>query len=376
MTTQEHTDAISEDIFEVDDLPLETKEVDSFGKFRLQNQYIFLTYARCDFIDKSYKKWLGAKLPQYISCEIATEKHKDDYPHKHVLINRGKLFQTTNYKFFDFDGFHPNIKGVKRGAGNYATVLAYISKYDVKLHNLHDASKRWLAVASAETLSHALIEGDIVGLSSMNTKIIYEAFKADNKPTIEPVIEPDCPWYNKLKEYQQGLVEINQFRDILWFYDASGDSHKTHFANYVFDDKDYCVITSVDTCANFNRVLYNNIQRGWTMKYLVFLLPRNWIDTEKGAIYRCIETAKDGIITMTKYDSDNFRISQKVLIVVLSNTMPNIHSLTLNKWHLYNIHADKSISRISVTLHKDNGASTMLGGPIVKLNVLHNSDIT
>lgn len=373
METLPHEDVAHTEVsFDLESLPLKEKVQDS--KFRIQNQYLFLTYARCDFVDKAYKEWLGIVLPQYIECTIATENHKDGTPHKHVLINRGKNFQTKNSKFFDYEGFHPNIVGIMPNVGDYLRVLAYISKYDEKLNSLNIVSKKHLAVISSASLSHALVEGSLCGLSAMNTKTIYEAFKADNKPQLEPVSEPKAPWIDKMREYQENLIDRDVYRDILWFYDKFGNSHKTHFANYVFDDPDYCVITSVDTCKDFMRIIYNSMKRGWTMKYLIFLLPRNWIDREGGALYKCIETAKDGIITMNKFDSDRFRISQKVLIVVLANTMPNIGAMTLDKWHLYNIHSTKEVSRISFISTKHTGGldNVRNGPPTVQLNKIDN----
>ena len=69
----------------------------------------------------------------------------------------------------------------------------------------------------------------------------------------------------------------------------------------------------------------------WTSKYLVVALPRDYND--EGALYTCLENAKDGMITSTKYDSKSFRIRSDVMVIVVANRKPVLEKMTMDRWH-------------------------------------------
>nr|AIY33401.1 RepA [Maize streak virus] len=81
-------------------------------QFLHRNVNTFLTYPHCPENPEivSQKLWdlVGRWKPLYIIC--AREAHEDGNLHLHVLIQTDKPVRTTDSRFFDIDGFHPNIQ--------------------------------------------------------------------------------------------------------------------------------------------------------------------------------------------------------------------------------------------------------------------------
>jgi len=53
-----------------------------------------------------YKELLGANLKEYI---IAQENHKDEGIHFHVYLRLKTPIKSRNVRFFDLNGYHPNV---------------------------------------------------------------------------------------------------------------------------------------------------------------------------------------------------------------------------------------------------------------------------
>ena len=82
------------------------------GKFRLSNVRVFLTYAQCGELTTAR---VAEKLKERgaTSYVISMEKHADGSPHIHAFAERHPAFETSNCRFFDVDGIHPNIRKPK-----------------------------------------------------------------------------------------------------------------------------------------------------------------------------------------------------------------------------------------------------------------------
>ncbi|BAA25580.1 unnamed protein product [Miscanthus streak virus - [Japan 98]] len=93
---------------------------------RWNSKQFFLTYPHCNLTPSELMKELFSrlteKIPGYI--KVSQEFHKDGDPHLHVLIQLNTKLCTRNPKFFDVQGFHPNIQPVR----DAEKVFGYISK--------------------------------------------------------------------------------------------------------------------------------------------------------------------------------------------------------------------------------------------------------
>lgn len=94
------------------------------SRWQLNAKRVFLTYPRCD-IDRRIVfdklKQLGA-----IQVAVARELHQDGSFHLHCLAEWPGAVRTSNVRYFDIDGHHPNIQGCR----DVRAVYAYITKAD------------------------------------------------------------------------------------------------------------------------------------------------------------------------------------------------------------------------------------------------------
>nr|ACF40561.1 RepA [Maize streak virus] len=83
--------------------------------FSHRNANTFLTYPQCPENPEivSQKLWdlVAHWNPLYILC--AREAHRDGNMHLHALLQTDKPVRTTDSRFFDIEGFHPNIQSAK-----------------------------------------------------------------------------------------------------------------------------------------------------------------------------------------------------------------------------------------------------------------------
>nr|AIY33586.1 replication-associated protein [Maize streak virus] len=81
-------------------------------QFSHRSPNTFLTYPQCpeqpEIISQRIWELCSHWTPLYIIC--AREAHRDGNMHLHALIQTGKPVRTTDSRFFDIDGFHPNIQ--------------------------------------------------------------------------------------------------------------------------------------------------------------------------------------------------------------------------------------------------------------------------
>lgn len=87
--------------------------------FRFQARSAFLTFPQCPMDKKVALEMLQRKLgteegTHYI---VAQEKHEDGHLHLHIYVERKKMIETTNERFFDLADdkvYHPNIQVPKQ----------------------------------------------------------------------------------------------------------------------------------------------------------------------------------------------------------------------------------------------------------------------
>lgn len=95
--------------------------------FRLNAATIFLTFPQCDLSKEELLKHFQSKRPlkNYV---IGKEKHQDGESHLHCYLNYNVKINTTSCNYFDYQGFHCNIKRI----GNKELDKLYVIKYCTK----------------------------------------------------------------------------------------------------------------------------------------------------------------------------------------------------------------------------------------------------
>ena len=94
-------------------------------EFRFNAASAFLTFPHADFNRQEFIDQLHRRRPieKYVICR---EKHQDGDWHVHACIKFCRKLNTTDVRFFDFDGKHPNISSVR----NWKLAVKYCKKGD------------------------------------------------------------------------------------------------------------------------------------------------------------------------------------------------------------------------------------------------------
>lgn len=77
-------------------------------RFQLRARYVLITYAQCGDLDPHAVVCLLAGLGA--ECIIGREDHDNGGTHLHAFTDFGKQFSTSNPRFADVDGQHPNVQ--------------------------------------------------------------------------------------------------------------------------------------------------------------------------------------------------------------------------------------------------------------------------
>lgn len=92
--------------------------------FRVKAKGFFLTYPKCDLTKESVLKSLRFKRGGLDKVLVSRELHADGTPHLHCYLHYESDFDCRNERFFDIEGFHPNVQPAK----SLKAVQAYVKK--------------------------------------------------------------------------------------------------------------------------------------------------------------------------------------------------------------------------------------------------------
>ncbi|AIF34808.2 replication-associated protein [Sewage-associated circular DNA virus-2] len=96
---------------------------------RFAAKQFFLTYPRCDLDLQLLLDGLTTALaPRLFRHKIVQERHGDEGLHVHAIIVCAERIDTSNPRFFDVAGFHPNIQTVR----NLRQAYTYLDKEPVQ----------------------------------------------------------------------------------------------------------------------------------------------------------------------------------------------------------------------------------------------------
>lgn len=100
------------------------------SSYRLNTRTVYLTYAQCPLEMSNMLEKLRT-LKDYIHYAICREQHDDGNYHLHCMLQYATPVNTRNSRYFDIEGYHPNVQSARRPKD----VLAYIRKDGTFLDN-------------------------------------------------------------------------------------------------------------------------------------------------------------------------------------------------------------------------------------------------
>lgn len=311
------------------------------SNFRLANQKILLTY-KYHLPKDEFKQWATTNLSGYKVCEMAHEVGKHggdsgdlDYDHTHVLIDFGRIFQTTNARRFDYlkgqETIHPHIKKIKNKT-HWERCCNYLAKEDPDNSHLKRETNIVTSVFNADNLTEAL-SNNAKKFSDINGIIALHNLKPVDKLDLP---KPDRKWSTELMAYLENNPPDD--RHIIWIYDQIGEGGKSRLVKYLCNEfPDKYKFTRGAPVRDAATDIHNAIKSGWNQHCYFYDLPRACEDKK---FYEPLEDIKDGMLSVTKYNSQQL-LFKSPHVVVLANFLPNVNSLSKDRWWVFEINPNK-----------------------------------
>lgn len=374
-------------------------------KFKVNNQMVFLTYARCEFERNEYIAWMTgeergrARCPSGTKVYVAHEHHEDGCSHMHVAINFTRPVQKAA-SFFTwvpksqsrFGGAKnggprtADIKNVARGdnGGAWAKIVTYMRKEDKTSFSEMTgmAASATLAILNSSNAVEAYMNAPHLGVLHA-IKLYDSAVKEGNMMPNDPTPAPTEPWFEVVKtlimcqnkpthpwkthfrgeEFLNSVVnvpiagsvhKIDYYRSIHVFMDKKGCSGKSKAINWLRENgnisewargHDVCAISPKDA-KHFAQTLSTIVKDGWNGCCMLVNMPRATSGKLKGTeLYSMLEEVADGRVTCSMYESPILNIYRKCIIVLFCNEWPNLSAMTRDRWCLWRINEDGSFTR-------------------------------
>ncbi len=153
------------------------------------------------------------------------------------------------------------------------------------------------------------------------------------------VVEP-YEFPHPFRDWQRRCLELldkADDRSIIWFYDAPGNSGKSTFLKWL-------AVRPTAFYLDGGKKQDNIFLLREHHTLLLIDLPRHAKDFVP---YSTMETFKNGIWTSTKYEGNRVHRQLPGSVVVVANFLPDVTKLSMDRWDIYNINKDYSVSDIN-----------------------------
>lgn len=306
--------------------------------FRLRNQKVLVTYN--GHLDKEAIREFFETKAKIAYFGVAHETGETGYEHTHVLVKFQKRPDWTDARCLDFGDVHPNIQPIKTNK-HWLASIEYIKKEDKSKEASIDMVDSdwiddvWMATSIQEAIKNAKRPSEVMGIMK-----VWEC---------KPDIELEVDWKaNQWQEWCLSRIFDQDTRRITWIYDKVGNIGKSYLGNtmYKCDPKNWLYIKGIWQSRDLCRVIENAVKGGWSGTYLIIDYPRS---AEEHKIYDLIESAKDGMITTSKYDSRNLRFDKSIKICCMANWLPSVRNLSMDRWDIWHVEKTSLESVFNIT---------------------------
>ncbi len=142
-----------------------------------------------------------------------------------------------------------------------------------------------------------------------------------------------------LRDWQRRCMELLDTPDdrtIHWFYDLPGNSGKTTFLKWLAARPTAFYLDGGKKQDNIFLLKEHHT-------LLLVDLPRH---SREYVPYSTMETFKNGLWTSTKYEGNRVHRRLPGSVVVVANFLPDVTKLSMDRWDIYNINSNYSVSDI------------------------------
>lgn len=339
------------------------------GKFQLDNKMVHLTYSyqpdlqkMLEHINKIINE-TGNIIETY-SLVHENGNHKSNnqqHPHTHVALKFKQPLRTIKQYFFDYTcpinppsnptHSHPHIRPVKyknhwnticneyhkkegQPLSNYiSTVPIQSSQPTYDIHEAVSIFKEFGENGIAEYINRVR-PNDISRVDSIcrTVKNFIRNENENNKKkfNIDSSNIELNDWHKHILNFE---IPNNDNRILLWIYDLVGNEQKTTFANYMRHHHDAIVITVTSSKNALCQLADESDNRnGDPINIVIFDIPRATKNIDD--LYETIELVKNGNFTSEKYRTRSINLGCNPVVLVLSNTYPNIKKCSIDRWKI------------------------------------------
>lgn len=334
----------------------------SAGKFRLNNQMVFLTYKT--WLPKAhYIEWLKTHFNRpdaWVRLAHETGDKKMPYKHTHVVVDFAKRVQVYDahkfcYKNPEFPkvdkcgAIHPNIKKLLHQKA-LVDAKIYIAKEDRD-------NKDLLALKKKDGIAGANLVEKIQTSTSINQALRTNLKRISDAPGIIQVFgkrnlwardltippRPDRPWHRELMAEVEKKNCPEGDRKVIWYVDSIGGTGKSHFAKYMsrtYRDEsgyDWLCLSALDEPKEAYNQLMQALESGFRYKGFIVDVARG--HKFKRGLYTYLETFKNGQLTATKYQGGCLEFNTP-WVIVLSNFWPKTEMMSRDRWDIRKISSE------------------------------------
>lgn len=310
--------------------------------FNLNSKKIFITIK--SWIDNGYIEFINRKYPiaKWIFCNETGKKDSDHpYKHSHIAIVFKKTISIKNPRVFDYKGLHPCIESCR----NWAAAVNYCKKEAGKHGNpdpnwvesepMNDIGQMVKTITSSKNIEEAITK-TATKISDFGS--IIQLYKNKSIEIDEELVKElsELKYLNWHSDIINIISQDKNKRSIYWIVGEKGGEGKTNFCKkFRFEHLNECIIiTTSGSTRDIGDVIRNWISTGGKPRYIIFDLPRTFVD--KSSIYTVLESVKNGCLTCTKYSGTTIEFATPK-VIVFSNWFPNTSGLSTDRWRIFTL---------------------------------------
>ena len=254
----------------------------------------------------------------------------------------------------------------KRNESNPVTNISVTSNYNTTLgvstirreeeNNIKDEKFKEYLIKIENEYQEKLVQGKKIYRLVGEGVVSYKALPSEMKEAVDAYMENQedfrevenvelKPWQESLREY----VQQPHDREIIWVVGRDGNEGKSWFQKYV---KSWLgarrVVTGIDIKAN-NASIFQALRKCPIVTADIFLFNIGKSKKKFDVInYDALEKIKDGEAFASRYNRQQLKIRVPNVVMVFSNSPPNISQLAKVRFEVFDIEKDQLQKRNEV----------------------------
>ena len=228
---------------------------------------------------------------------------------------------------------------------NYNTISGVSTERKDEEHENKDEELKKYLIKIENEYQEKLVQGKKIYKMLGEGVVSYQALPREMKEDVDHYMENQADFRDvgnvELKPWQESLLEYVQQpcdREIFWIIGKEGNEGKNWFQKYV---KSWLgarrVVTGIDIKAN-NASIFQALRKCPIVTADIFLFNIGKSMKKFDQInYDALEKMKDGEAFASKYDSQQLKIRVPNVVMVFSNSPPDVRELAKVRFRVFNI---------------------------------------